>query len=168
MSPFEAPGLTADWLNAWLAAIGVTVLLPEVHLSWSDDAIPYAQLHAPDVSGLADLLAERLPTEGSLAESTIARNLEGTTHAFGRNVTLEAFRERARVERPSGTHELAASVTDLRFDRDIDQLNLPHGAFDPPAPRGETLWSRAAACVHMLGADPALPGRIDQSLPRRR
>lgn len=25
-----APGLTADWLNAWLAAIGVTVLVPEV------------------------------------------------------------------------------------------------------------------------------------------
>jgi len=28
-----APGLTADWLNAWLAAIGVTVLVPQARLS---------------------------------------------------------------------------------------------------------------------------------------
>lgn len=164
MSTYEAPGLTADWLNGWLAAIGVTVLLPDVSLSWSYDAMPYARFHCPDGWDLVGSLVERLPTERSLAGSTIARKLVGTTHEFTRNVTIEAFRERAMLERERHSHHLAASVTDLRADRDLDLLNLPHGAFDPPAPRGETLWSRATACVEKLGADGALTGQIDRSL----
>ena len=31
----EAPGLPADWLNGWLAAIGVTVLIPGARLRWT-------------------------------------------------------------------------------------------------------------------------------------
>ena len=54
------------------------------------------------------------------------------------------------VERNSAEGILAASVSDLSAD--LKPENLDHGAFDPPAPRGETLWSRATACAQALAA----------------
>ena len=142
---YEAPGLPADWLNGWLAAIGVTVLVPGARLGWTNDAVPSAVFATDQSVDLAKVVAEALPTPETLASSVIARRLPGTEHDFSRNVTLAAFRERAMVERRAGEGILAASVSDLNADLKPD--NLEHGAFDPPAPRGETLWSRATACA---------------------
>src|SRR6516162_3381723 len=86
---------------------------------------------------LPRVVADTLPTPETLARSAIARRLPETEHDFTRNVTLPAFRERAAVERGAGEGILAASVSDLNADLRPD--NLEHGAFDPPAPRGETL-----------------------------
>jgi len=47
MGDLLAPGLTADWLNAWLAAIGVTVLVPGIRLGWSADPLPVAHFDIP-------------------------------------------------------------------------------------------------------------------------
>lgn len=143
----EAPGLPADWLNGWLAAIGVTILVPGARLCWTDDGVPSAVFQTDQTVDLAKVVADRLPTAETLARSAIARTLPGTEHDFRRNVTLAAFRERAVVER-RGVGILAASVSDLSADLKPD--NLEHGAFDPPAPRGETLWSRATACARAL------------------
>ena len=144
----EAPGLAADWLNGWLAAIGVTVLVPGTRLCWTDDGVPSAVLETDQPVDLPKVVADALPTSETLTRSAIARRLPGTEHDFGRNVTLAAFRERAVVERRAGEGILAASVSDLSADLKPD--NLEHGAFDPPAPRGETLWSRATACAQAL------------------
>lgn len=141
----EAPGLPADWLNGWLAAIGVTVLIPGARLRWTDDGVPSALFETDEPDDLANKVADALPTPQTLARSVIARTLPGTQHDFSRNVTLAAFRERAVVERRVGGGVLAASVSDLSAD--LKPENLDHGAFDPPAPRGETLWSRATACA---------------------
>lgn len=143
----EAPGLTADWLNGWLAAIGIAVLMDDVKLAWSADAVPHA-LFEVSSAGFLERLAVCLPTEQTLADSTIARSLPETQHVFARNVTIESFRERAAIERSRGGGLLAASVTDLRAKADPNSLD--HGAFDPGAPRGETLWSRARACARAL------------------
>lgn len=147
---YEAPGLPADWLNGWLAAIGVTMLVLGVRVRWADAGIPFAVFETDQSVDLAELVAEALPTPESLAHSVIARRLPGTEHDFNRNVTLEAFRERAVVERRAGGGILAASVSDLSAEPKSD--DLAHGAFDLPAPRGETLWSRAVACAKALGA----------------
>jgi hypothetical protein len=149
-SQFEAPGLTADWLNGWLAAIGVTVLVPGVRLSWSDEAVPFAVFHMKEVLDLPAAVGEVLVSEANLARSAIARVDDAGTE-FPRNVSLTAYRRRAEVERRSHSWSLAASVTDLRADADLDDLD--HGPFDPPAPRGETLWSRALACARMVPVD---------------
>jgi hypothetical protein len=144
----EAPGLPADWLNGWLAAVGVTVLVPGTRLRWADEGVPSALFETDHPTDLAKLVADALPTPEALARSAIARTLPGTEHEFRRKVTLAAFRERARVERRAGEGILAASVSDLAADLNPDKLE--HGAFDPPAPRGETLWSRATACAQAL------------------
>ena len=144
----EAPGLAADWLNGWLAAIGVTMLIPGARLRWADDGVPFAVFEMDEAGDLAEAVASALPTAETLACSAIARTLEEADHGFARNVTLAAYRERAAVERRNGGGILAASVSDLSADLNPDSLD--HGAFDPPAPRGETLWSRATKCAQAL------------------
>jgi len=144
----QAPGLPADWLNGWLAAIGVTVLIPGARLCWTGEAAPSAVFETDEPIDLATTIAQALPTPETLARSPIARTLPGTHNDLTRNVTLAAFRERAAIERAEGKSILAASVSDLNAD--LDPGNLAHGAFDPPAPRGETLWSRATACARAL------------------
>jgi hypothetical protein len=146
----EAPGLPADWLNGWLAAIGVTLLVPGARLRWTDGAASSALFETDQPVELAKVVADALPTPETLAHSVIARTLPGTAHDFTRNVTLAAFRERAAVARGTAEGILAASVSDLSAGLNPD--NLQHGSFDPPAPRGETLWTRAIACAQALAA----------------
>ena len=43
----ECPGLPAEWVNGWLAAVGTTVLDPEIQLSWTPDRSAIAVLHHP-------------------------------------------------------------------------------------------------------------------------
>lgn len=148
---YQAPGLTADWLNGWLAAIGVTVLIPGLRLAWSNEPVPVAIFTSDGEIDLASSLGDELPTENSLADSVIAKKHPAAHHEFGRNVTFASFQERAALERTTKTGFVAASVSDLRFD--LDQNNLDHSAFDPPAPRGETLWSRAVACAKAIASD---------------
>jgi hypothetical protein len=156
----QAPGLPADWLNGWLAAIGVTVIVPDVRLCWTDDGVPSAVFDTDQPVDLAKVVADALPAPQTLASSAIARRLPGTEHDFSRNVTLAAFRERAVMERRAGGGILAASVSDLNAD--LKPENLEHGAFDPPAPRGETLWSRATACAQSLAAAD-ITGRVQDT-----
>jgi len=155
---FEAPGLTADWLNGWLAAIGATVLVPGLRLAWADEGVPFAVYESDAVVDVAQAISRALPTAESLSRSTIARTRRGH-HPLERHVTLEAYRERADLERREGNGHLAASVSDLRVD--ADPASLDHGAFDPAAP-GTTgpLWSRAEACQQKL------PGKERDTLVR--
>lgn len=150
MNTYDAPGLTANWLNGWLAAIGVTVLVEGVRLAWSNDAVPHARFEGA-TGTILDEIASKLPCEETLAQSVIARNLAGAEHPFPRNVSIEAYLERVRIERSVRQGMLAASVTDLRAE--VDPKSLDHGAFDPAAPRGETLWSRAVACARAVPDD---------------
>lgn len=147
------PGLSADWLNAWLAAIGITVLLPGVRLAWTSDPIPSALLYAPDhLLPLAPALAAAMPTDDDLRGLSISRTEGQDLPEFPRRVDLPAFAVRAQLERRRHDGFLSASVTDL-----IDPLpaeGLPHSPFDPPMPRGVTLWERAVSCRRDL-RDPA-------------
>lgn len=147
---YEAPGLTADWLNGWLAAIGVTVAVPGVKLSWSDDAVPNAVFHLADGVDLPNRIAAWLPTEEALRHAVIARSLPECVE-FPRTVSLAAYRQRAVAERRDHSFHVAASVSDLRGD--VDLGDLEHGAFDPSAPQGKTLWERAVACARAMPAD---------------
>ncbi|MCX7621394.1 MAG: hypothetical protein N2037_11190, partial [Acidimicrobiales bacterium] len=148
LDPIEAPGLPADWLNAWMAAIGVTVLLPDVKLSWTDEVVPHAVFWCTDASSFVDRLAEALPTVGDLERSAIAREHPESGFRFERSVPLEVFRDRAKIERRYRGFLLTATVTDL--------INIGHspsvlnGPFDTPAPGGETFFSRAIRCIQEI------------------
>lgn len=163
LEPFEAPGLPASWLNAWLAAIGVTVLLPDVRLSWSQDDTPHAIFWGARADYLATRIAEHLPATSDIETSPIARHLPDLMHPFNRSVTLESYRERAEVERRNDGHLLAATLSDLKADADVQDLD--HSPFDPPAPRGETLSARALSCRRQLpDAGPDLSAAVAGTL----
>lgn len=146
--PFQAPGLTADWLNGWLAAVGITVLLGEARLGWTDAPSPSAQIWFD--GSLCEAIASVLPSVGELDNLCIARDLPGAQHSMGRNVTHEVFRERARIARARFDCSLEVTLTDLAVDKN---LILAHGPLDPPRPKGATLHDRLRTLPTELGGD---------------
>lgn len=168
MGIYPAPGLPADWLNGWLAALGVTVVLPDTKLAWSEDPVPHAVIHGP-TDDLAEGLLQALPTIEDMAGQAIARKLPD--HAdLKRNVPLSVYRERARHTRTAPaqrvSHLLASTLTDLVADLD-PKSHVPHSSFDVPAPRGITLWQRAVSCreavTHRDKVEAALQGRAQRT-----
>lgn len=147
MNHTVARGLPADWLNAWLAAIGIALLNDDVHLSWTREPRPCAQFHHPDQE-LGELIATRLPSDPEIDSLAIAKTL--LPGSFTRKVSLTSYQERVPVARARGDLSLSSSVTDLHSITG----ELEHSPLDPPAPRGTTLWDRIAKCREELG-DPA-------------
>lgn len=144
------PGLTADWLNGWLAALGITVLVPEARLSWSEGASPEAVVVTSEPLG--DLVTAAWPTAVDLQDLTIARVHNLTPEVeLPRNVPLSVYAARARAARSTGDWTLSSSLTDL--GRDDGKSLAEHGPFDPPAPRGETLHDRLLRCHSAVDKD---------------
>lgn len=158
----SAAGVTLDWLNAWLAALGVTVLVPEVRLRWTGDVVPSACfVLRPDSPPLPELVGEALPSVEHLRRLAIARQ-RADVKELTRQVSLEVYVERARMARQSKDTSLSSTLTDLVAELPND--GLPHSPFDPPAPQGITLWQRAVACRKAI-LDPAVD--VDASLSGR-
>lgn len=144
----EAPGLTADWLNAWLAAIGVTVLVEGARLRWSGARRPVAIVDV-GTRDLAVTVAAALPAMAYVGRLAIA----SPNGEFPRNVTTARFgAAAAKARSDANDFSLAVSVTDLVSSEKL-LADLPHSEFDPPAPRGETLWTRLEACRTALPSD---------------
>jgi hypothetical protein len=139
-NPYEAPGLAANWLNGWLAAVGITVLLPGARLAWSVSPSPSAVVW---FSGdLADAVAAALPSIGDIDNLSIARHHPGALREMGRTVSEEVFRDRATLARTSADLSLDITVTDLSRE---ENASLAHGPLDPPVPKGITLHERLRA-----------------------
>jgi len=141
-----APGLCADWLNGWLAAVGVTVLLPDVLLSWSQEPVPCAAFRHAGDRPLAERIAETLPNEDALRRSVLAQ--------LGRKVDLDSFHAAAEQSRARCDPTAALSVSDLGSGKRFKPHDLPHGGFDPGAPQGTTLATRVIKCRGLLGQNP--------------
>lgn len=145
-----APGLPADWLNGWLAAIGVTVVLPDAQLSWTEDAVPLAII---SVSPTRDSLPDRIAD--FFADPVWPQGL--SIGELGRRVTRNEYglaAARARLSVGSALDcdfSLSSSVTDLMRDSKRGDGGLPHSPFDPPAP-GTTgaVFDRLNACLLKL------------------
>ena len=138
MTQVQCPGLPADWVNAWLAAVGITVLDQRIRLHWTTTSSPVAVLSAVGCDPI-EALIEAWPDTAFLSELPIAETWRGTT-AIKRKVPVEAFRERARVARGHRhAWALSSTMTDLCVDQDGE---VAHAPFDPPAPRGAYLHQR--------------------------
>lgn len=155
----HTPGLSGDWLNGWLAALGITVLLRDARLFFTGDGNPVATVVLDDERPLEAALADALPSTAALDALAIAKA------RIDRTVLPDAYREAAAVARARSDFSLASSVTDLAV-REKDN-GLAHGPFDPPAPAGTTLWSRLVRCREALGDDERLVGSIRASLAGR-
>ncbi|MGH9284967.1 MAG: hypothetical protein ACRD0M_04715, partial [Acidimicrobiales bacterium] len=152
MGEHPAPGLTADWLNGWLAAVGVTVLVPGSRLAWTTAAVPAAKFSLPGDVPLVEVVAASLPSLAQLEDLAIARTIPGRPELPHKEVDLDVYRDRAELARATGDLSLSASVTDLLAK--LDGGRLPHGPFDPGVPKGLTLWQRLRDCRTRLDDSP--------------
>lgn len=131
-------GLPASWLNAWLAAVGTTVLDPRIRLHWTAGSNPLAVLSAEGVDPLAAVV-ESWPNAGLLIDLPIAKNWRETVR-FPRNIPVGEFKERVRSARGHRhSWSLSSTITDLCVD---EHGEVDHAPFDPPAPQGVTLHDR--------------------------
>lgn len=146
---YEAPGLPADWLNGWLAAVGVVVLLSDVRLSWSPDAIPIARFHGTDIGGLPERLVAAMPRDEELA--LLAIRAEGPGGRMGQSIDKATYRERACEAREKRDWSLGISHSDLGGAKD-EKLNSA-GPFNVGVEKGVTLWERLMKIGRDLGAD---------------
>ncbi|MXW23319.1 MAG: hypothetical protein F4X80_09290 [Chloroflexi bacterium] len=135
MTEMTCPGWRASWVNAWLAAVGATVLDERIRLSWTNDSDPVAVLSAEPADPVAVLL-ESWPDVASLSELPIAEDWRGAAR-LQRRVPAEAFATRVRAAR---SHEhswtLSSTVTDLSVD---ERGEVAHAPFDPAGP-GTIKW----------------------------
>lgn len=128
-------GLPASWVNAWLAAVGVTVLDRRVRLHWTVNGRPTAVLSAAEISPI-DALVESWPNKEFLADLPIAEHWKGTD-PVQRKVSVEAFMQRVRMARGHPySWTLSSTMTDLCVDKNGD---VEHALFDPAGP-GSIKW----------------------------
>lgn len=135
MTETACPGWPASWVNAWLAAVGATVLHEQIRLSWTTDAEPKAVLSSPSVDPI-ELLAESWPAAEFLEDLPIAEHWR-EVGALRRKVHVEDFAARARVARSHAqAWALSSTLTDLCVERDGE---VRHAPFDPAGP-GTIKW----------------------------
>ena len=136
MAERTCPGLPADWLNAWLAAVGATVLNEHLQLRWSTDAVPVAVLVAPGGDDPVEALAESWPNIDRLNRMPIAHQ-SSSIHKMERKVPVEVFADRARIHRRhSDAWTLSSTMTDLHIYAGGE---VAHAQLDPPGP-GSIKW----------------------------
>ena len=158
MTEVTCPGWRASSVNAWLAAVGATVLDQHIRLHWTTDAEPVAVLSSDGGDPVAALLAS-WPDAESLSELPIAEGWRGTVK-LRRRVRVEAFMARAQAAR---SHErswtLSSTMTDLSVD---ERGEVAHAPFDPAGP-GTIKWLHHRLLkVHGHLDDPA--ARLRESL----
>ena len=129
-------GLPADWLNAWLAAVGATVLGEEMRLRWTTDTIPVAVLSVDGDDDPVEVLAASWPDEERLNAMPVAHEWSGL-NTMGRKVSVDVFVERARAVRSHvDSWTLSSTMTDLHV---YESGEVGHGPLDPPGP-GTVKW----------------------------
>ena len=74
MAEVICPGIPASWLNAWLAAVGATVVDSRIRLRWTTGRTPAAVLVADEVDPV-EALAASWPDRGDARRSADCRTL---------------------------------------------------------------------------------------------
>lgn len=143
MATRTCPGLPADWLNGWLAAVGAVVLDPDMRLSWSDDPVPLAVLHAPGDEEPANRLADRWPTAEWADDLPITRRLPGHPELV-LNPDVDTWSDRAsRARRSPDAWMLSSLYTDLVWDDRAKEHKIERGQLHTPMPgRDNTVHDR--------------------------
>lgn len=134
-------GLTAGWLNGWLAAVGATVISPRIRLSWTDDAMPLAVLSSKNINPVEALIAS-WPDQQRLDEMPIASEWRSCS-SMKRQVPDEVFTERVRAARSHlDAWTLSSTMTDLQIDK---KGQVAHAPLDPAGP-GTIKWLHHRLC----------------------
>ena len=149
----RCPGLPAEWVNGWLAAVGAAVLDAGITLRWTTGPAPIAVLVHPALDP-ADAIASAWPDRQRIDCMPTAD--------LGRKVPLAVLRSAIDASRGHpDSWTLTSTLTDLAADKD----EAAHGRFDPAAP-GSTgsLTDRLKKIHDGFPPDSGLPDRIRRSL----
>lgn len=158
MTAIECPGLPASWTNAWLAAIGTTVLDDRIRLGWTESSSPVAVLSCETDDPL-EVLVNSWPDDSFLAGLPIAEQW-GHESKLQRKVPVEAFAARAKEAR---THPFSWTLTSTMTDLCVDERGeVSHAPFDPAGP-GTTRWLHHRL-VKVHRHVEASPERLNQTL----
>ena len=138
----KCPGWPADWINTWLAAIGTTVLVPDLQVSWTKDAHPVAVLeHSSKDPTL--MLTESWPNKERIISMPLASSdlYRRTTKDGGekpkRKVLVESF---TRALKDAHGHIDAWTLTSTMTDLSVQENGeVGNGPFDPSGP-GTIKW----------------------------
>ena len=135
MHDFSCPGLPASWVNAWLAAVGATVLDRRIRLHWTTGDAPVAVLSSTEFDPV-EALVESWPDETFLRDLPIAEDWNGAGE-LRRVVPLHQFVARVRRAR---SHPFSWALSSTMTDLCVDQKGeVAHAPFDPAGP-GTTKW----------------------------
>lgn len=148
MAERTCPGLPADWLNGWLAAVGITVLVPGMTLRWTDEPVPIAVLAVPGDGDPADLIAASWPTAGDVAALPIVRHRSDLLE-LSLNCEVPTWVERAALARNTATAwTLSSLYTDLGWADRRQPRGVERGQFHTPMPgRDNTVYDRLRKLV---------------------
>lgn len=138
----KCSGWPADWINTWLAAIGTTVLVPDLRVSWTTDALPIAVLeHSSKDPAL--MLIEGWPSKERIASMPLASsNLYRRITKDGdekpkRKVLVKSF---AKALKEARGHIDAWTLTSTMTDLSVQENGeVGNGPFDPSGP-GTIKW----------------------------
>ena len=144
MTRFDAAAWTADWLNAWLAAIGVAVLLEDVELAWDVSNPSHAVFESRTAGDLPLQVFQALPAVDEIRAYALVRDGKASHDKLNQAVDAAAFGRRAKQARELGDFTFACAVTDAAPP---DDARLPSSPFNPPMPKGVTLWERFNSCI---------------------
>ncbi len=139
MNEIQCPGLPANWLNAWLAAVGLLVLEPRLRLHWTTGENPIGVLTAYNGADPLKLAADAWPDKQRLEEMPIAEHIDEQPD-MKRTVPLNVFRQRAQLARGhADSWTLSSTVTDLCVDITGSKRTVRHAPLDPKGP-GTIKW----------------------------
>jgi len=138
------PGLAADWLNAWLAALGTTVLSDAIRLSWTTDAVPVAVLSVEGTTDPLDAVVASWPGEDRLAGMPLVFEWPG--EGGKRHLSVDVFAGTARaISSSADAWVLSSTVTDLHVD---SNGMVGHAPFHPPGPKPSSHLGQRLPRVH--------------------
>ena len=159
MHEFTCPGLPASWVNAWLAAVGATVLDPRIRLRWTVEGAPVAVLSSDEIEPV-EALAASWPDAAFLADLPIAESWAGDSE-LRRKAPVGQFI--VRVKKARG-HPFAWTLSSTMTDLSVDEHGeVAHAPFDPAGP-GTTKWLHHRLLkIHDL-AGPVSADRLRDSL----
>lgn len=148
------PGLPADWLNAWLAAVGAVYLAPGLRLRWSDDPVPLAVLVAWGDEDPVRLVADAWPDDDWVTDLPIARHRPGHLE-LSLNPEVGAWADRAAWARTDPDGWMLSSLhTDLAWDPRTKTHVVERGQLHTPMPgRDNTIHDRVRKLLAKTDSD---------------
>ena len=162
MQQVHAPAWRANWINGWLAAIGVIVICEDVQLSWTTDPTPTPIFHLADNIRLVEHIASRIPDPKLVTRSA-------AQHVAKQNATEDEYERGAAAARENGDWLWSALFTDLgpKNSRDDRSTCFDKSRFYPGMPGTAPISKRLSDLAKSHWGDAAAIERsMAGTLPR--